>query len=273
MYKFHAQYQAIEYANSILPIPENYPLREGLDKNFRDNFKELTELARVIYHDIAENPEEYGVLLYDINDCNNGRIGLFCPGPVLDSWKSLRRPVDIIYALSCSGEIKGEVLKVDARVLASKIKEMKLSRYNLILDRLANIGFIFEGYANKKIQDDFITVSYPQNPKIIKTLKTYCNCRNVEESQKIHIKTDMNFYTFDYKFTADLSVLPEIDWVRDKVFTWDTNAKEFYLAFYQYMKKNTNVIYKSDDFHSDFYINGQMAAKIRYEDDLWRQDY
>lgn len=29
MYKYHAQYQALEYANSILPVPEKYPLRQG----------------------------------------------------------------------------------------------------------------------------------------------------------------------------------------------------------------------------------------------------
>ena len=60
MYKYHVQYQALEYANAILPVPENYPLRQGIDESFKNDFRELTEFAKVMYLDIANAPEKYG---------------------------------------------------------------------------------------------------------------------------------------------------------------------------------------------------------------------
>ena len=46
MYKYHVQYQALEYINSILPLPEELPLKKGIDKSFINNFKDLIELVK-----------------------------------------------------------------------------------------------------------------------------------------------------------------------------------------------------------------------------------
>lgn len=273
MYQYHAQYQALEYANSILPVPEDYPLKQGLDESFREDFHELTELARVLYLDLAKAPGKYGVPLFDVHEHHNDIKSLMGQGLIHPkSWGSLHRLADVLYALSCSGEMEGEVLRVDARIFTSQIKEMKLTGYASIFDGLSGMGFVIAGYAQGKMKENYITVSFPENPKIIKTLKTYCDCRNIEENQKAYVKGKMDFYAFDYKFTANLSMLPEINWVKDKIFTWDPEAKEFFMTFYQSITGNPKVVYQGVDPHSDFYINGQMAAKLRYEDEDWRHE-
>ena len=282
MYKYHVQYQALEYANAILPVPADYPLKQGISMNFRDDFKELTKFAKTMYQDVAASPEKYGMFLADVNEYN-GVGSLMGHGLIhRKSWDSLHRLVDVLYALFYSGNMNDETLQVDAKMFASKIKEMKLTGYSAILDGLADIGFVFTGYAQGKIKEDHVMVSFPANPKIISTLKTYCECRDLgskhtnasfdETSNKDHIKGNLDFYAFDYKHTADLSVLPEINWVNDKVFTWPAEAKEFYTAFYQYMTKNPKTEYQSTESHCDFFISGQMAAKLRYEDDHLRCD-
>ncbi len=282
MYKYHVQYQALEYANAIRPVPEDYPLKRSLDANFRDNFRELTQFAKIMYRDVAASPEKYGMILADVNE-HDGVGSLMGHGLIhRKSWNSLHRLVDVLYALFYSGNMNNETLQVDAKMFAFKIKEMKLTGYSAILDGLANIGFVFTGYAQGKIKEDYIMVSFAENPKIISTLKTYCECRNLkrkhtnasfdETNNKDYIKGNLDFYTFDYKHTADFSVLPEINWVNDKVFSWPVEAKDFYIAFYQYMIENPKIVYQSTEPHCDFFINGQMAAKLRYEDDYWRCD-
>ena len=104
MYKYHVQYQALEYSNAILPVPEDYPLRRGLDESFRNDFKELIAFAKTMYLDIANAPEKYGMLLSDVCEGESGIISIMGRGLVhLQSWFSLHRVVDVLYALSYSG--------------------------------------------------------------------------------------------------------------------------------------------------------------------------
>ena len=172
MYKYHVQYQALEYANAILPVPVDYPLKQGISASFRDDFKELTQFAKTMYQDVAASPEKYGMFLADVNE-HDGVGSLMGHGLIhRKSWDSLHRLVDVLYALFYSGNVNDETLQVDAKMFTSKIKEMKLTGYYAILDGLADIGFVFTGYAHGKIKDDYVMVSFPANPKIISTLRT-----------------------------------------------------------------------------------------------------
>ena len=37
-FKYYCQYQAEDYAKSILPVPKDYPLKKGLPIDFRQKF-------------------------------------------------------------------------------------------------------------------------------------------------------------------------------------------------------------------------------------------
>jgi hypothetical protein len=45
-YKYHCQYEAKQMASSILPVPEDYPLANGLPEDFRKHFSQLCDLIK-----------------------------------------------------------------------------------------------------------------------------------------------------------------------------------------------------------------------------------
>lgn len=275
MYKYHVQYQALEYINSILPLPEELPLKKGIDKSFIKNFKDLIELVKKIYYDMAEHPEEYGLLLIDVHEQNNQAIHLCVRGPIRESRNSLHRTFDVLYALFHSGTIQNHILLSDGQSFISQLKSSKITRYHLILNKLIEFGFVINGYSNNKIKDAALTVSYPSNPQIIDTLKVYCDCREINEDQEKFIRDihqfKLNFYTLDYKYLADLSQLPEVIWVTDKIINWDKEAQDFYMAFYEYMKRYPKVEYRGER-KGNYYLGKNAIAEARYEDDLWKEE-
>lgn len=275
MYKYHVQYQALEYVNSILPLPDELPLKKGLDKSFIDDFRDLIELIKKIYCDMAEHPEDYGLLLIDVHEQNNHAIHLCVRGPLRESRNSLHRLLDVLYALFDSGKVQNNTLISDGQSFIAQIKKQAITRYYLIINKLIEFGFTISGYNNNKIKESLLEVSFPSNPKLINTLKTYCGCKEINEDQQKFIKNidqfKLNFYTLDYKYLVDLSQLPEIVWVNDKIYTWDKEAKKFYLAFYEYMQKFPNVEYKGER-KGNYYLEKKALAEIRYEDDLWKEE-
>ncbi len=74
MIQYHSQQQALEFANAIIPVPENYPLAEGIEEDFRIYLSRLCALGRDIYLDIAEHPEDYGVALLSIGETDTNVI-------------------------------------------------------------------------------------------------------------------------------------------------------------------------------------------------------
>ena len=275
MYKYHVQYQALEYVNSILPVPDNIPLKVGLKKSFIHDFVELTELAKKIYQDMALKPEEYGLLLIDVNEQNNQAIHLCVKGPLRASRNSLHRTLDVFYALFHSGIVQDNTLIVETQLFTSQIKNLKVTYYYLIMNKLIEFGFAFDGYKNNKINGNKLTVTYPSNPKIINTMKVYCDSREILEGEKKYIKDiekfKDNFYTYDYKYLVDLKQLPEEVWVHDKIYNWDQDAQKFYIAFYQYMKQYSNVEYRGER-KGNYYLGKTAIAEVRYEDDLWKEE-
>jgi len=65
-YKYYVQEYAKKRADSILPVPENYPLRGDFGLNFFSDFSELTKILRKIYVDVTENPAAYECDLYPL---------------------------------------------------------------------------------------------------------------------------------------------------------------------------------------------------------------
>jgi hypothetical protein len=65
-YRYHIQSQAESLARSVIPVPQDYPLREGVNKDFPQYFAKLCELVRAMYLDMTERLESYGLKLIDI---------------------------------------------------------------------------------------------------------------------------------------------------------------------------------------------------------------
>ena len=66
-YRYHIQPQAERFARAVVPVPPDYPLREGLPADFRVRLSRLCELVREMYFDMARRPESYGLKCIDIS--------------------------------------------------------------------------------------------------------------------------------------------------------------------------------------------------------------
>lgn len=156
-------------ADSILPVPENYPLRGDFGLNFFSDFSELTKILKKIYVDVTENPAAYECDLYPLNKEARGR------GVDNESNSSLDRIVKCLRILCDCGEIKNHTLKVKAEIFNKQIKKVK--NYSAIIKKLKDFGFFYQGNIfDKKVESFFVI--YPDRPYIINVLKTYIDCWN-----------------------------------------------------------------------------------------------
>ena len=267
-YKYHIQYQAIERANTILPVPADYPLKPGVYAAFRADFTRLTELIKKIYLDISERPESYGLLLLPITEGKG----------LTDSFNSLRKPLYVLYALARSGVIENSALRVHIPVFKENVKQAKpgkLTQYNLIMDKLSELGFEFNGHNAKgfnKGQDHF-TAGFPSDPAVIRALKTFADCCAEHQNSLYGEDADNPYKLFtlmDYKYTADLNKLPEITWVHDCVRFWEDEARAFYVAFYKQATVNPQIRWESTEYKGDFFKGKKHIARIKFADTMWK---
>lgn len=271
MIQYHSQLQAERFAKAIIPVPMDYPLPEGLEEDFRIHFTKLCELAKEIYMDMAEKPEEYGVALLDINE-NERNI-------VRDSYRTIHRFVDVVNALFLSGKADKHILTVDTAKFKVNVK--KVPRYGLILSKLMEFGFDISQFNGKTIDNksQAFEVEYTDNPYIIDTLEIYCQnwldinkyrttgkSKNVNSPIKISPEEYAHhFYRFDYKITADLSKIPMAKWVEDEAayLCLEKDQKQFYIEFY-----NRSLKYPDLSFDGDYYFKWKRIARVYPNEDI-----
>ena len=263
-YKYHCQYQAESFADSILPVPENYPLRDGLPEDFRTHFARLCELAKNIYLDIAKQPENYGLMLVDIESSDHNLAR--------DGYRTIHRFVDTLSNLSRCGELKNHQLIISAEKFREAVKKghgavsNPVPKYELILSRLIDFGFAisdFEGKPFSKKVESF-TVEYPGCPEMIDAIKIYCGCWDELKSERSAIKLwpkefHHHYYRFDYKITADCDGIPMRQWISDEAdyLGYPAELKDFSLAFHEYSLK-----YKGVNFDGDYTYKSKRIARI-----------
>jgi len=264
-YRYHIQHQAEDFARAILPVPEDYPLRPGLPEDFRPRFARLCALARSIYLDMAKRPENYGLVLVDIEskDHNLAR----------DGYRSLHRLVDLLANLSRCGEPEGHLLRVSLEAFRQANKKGAglvsgpVPRYELLFSRLAELGFVFSNFAGKAYgrQVESFTVEYPDDPGMIEAIQLYCSCWDALRADMCGVAIAPNnfhhhYYRFDYKITADLVQIPVPQWIADEVDYegYPAELKAFTAAFYEYSLR-----YKGLKFDGDYYCKSKRIARTQ----------
>lgn len=263
-YQYHCQHQAESFARAIIPVPNAYPLQAGLPEGFEAHFAKLCRLAKDVYMDMSKQPEAYGLMLVDIEskDHNLAR----------DGYRTIHRFVDTLSCLSCCGELKDHRLVVDAESFRSVVKtgagqaSGSVPKYELIFSRLVAFGFNisdFEGKAFGKNTETF-TVSYPEHPELIDTIKAYCACWGAlgpnRETVKLWPKEfHHHYYRFDYKITADCEKIPLAQWVSDEAdyLGYTPEQKAFSAAFYEYSLR-----YRDIKFDGDYTYKSKRIARM-----------
>lgn len=276
-YKYHCQHQAEDFARTILPVPEDYPLQKGLSEDFREQFASLCDLAKNIYMDMAKAPESYGLMLVDIDSTDNDLIR--------NGSLTIHRFMDTLNALFSAGELRNHQLAVSAEAFRTLIKKNRpavsgsVTRYELLISRLSDFGFVFSEFDGKPFgkKVDFFTVDYPDNPEMMDTINTYIACWEAMCENRTDVKIapkqfQHKYYRFDYKVTADRSAVPMLRWVIDDAekYWFSPELKAFALAFYEYSLK-----YEGIKFDGDYYYKSKRIAQItaRGYNDLGKQDF
>jgi len=270
-YKYYVQEYAKKRAENILPVPNNYSLRGDFGPNFISDFTALTKILKKIYESVAENPDAYRCELYSLDQEVRGKGGFDN-----ESNLSLDRIVKCLRIFCDCGEIKDNILKVNAEHFKKQIKKVK--DYSAIIEKLKDFGFCFQETILDKNAKDFF-VKYPKRPVIITVLKNYMDCWNDVLNDK-YIKNEIkkfgygwiagyyDFYLFDYKATANPKELDTMQLVKDHCYTWEAERKNTFINFYKYSKKYSKICFFGNDyfigksrictFHSDY-----MKMKLR----------
>lgn len=263
---YYVQEYAKKRAESILPVPERYPLRGNFGVDFYSSFSELTTILKKIYLDVSENPAAYECELYPLDDEPRGKD---CADN--ESNLSLDRIVKCLRVLCDCGEIEDNTLKVKTEHFKKQIKKVKKS--SAIIDNLKDFGFLFQGDIFDKDTHHFY-LSYPAKPNIINVLKIYMDCWNDvinDEYLKGEIKKYgygwiagyYDFYLLDYKATANPQELNPMQTVKDRCYALDKDSADIYINFYEYSKK-----YPTIHFFGDYFIGKKRIAIFRYSDKI-----
>jgi len=263
-YLYHCQPQAEEFARQIIPVPADYPLRFGLPGDFRARFAKLCDLANEMYFDMAKRPEAYGLKLIDISSQDRNAIQA--------AKNTIHRLVDTLTRLCQSGRLENHRLVVDAGLFRAAIKKAQggvsnpVPRYELILARLVDFGFVISDFTGKpfaKTVESF-TMEYPDAPEMADTLKIYCDCwadlKNNHED--VLVWKWFGVYGFDYKVTANHKKLTAQQWLHDKAqrFRYTEETDRFYIAFHEY-----SLNYKGLYFNGDYnYKNKRIGRDLQY---------
>ncbi|MCL2531384.1 MAG: hypothetical protein FWE40_04435 [Oscillospiraceae bacterium] len=280
-YKYHCQHAAELIANSMLPVPEDYPLANGLPDDFIEHFTQLRNLIKDIYLDMAKQPEAYGLVLTDYNlqsaDKKSKEYAL-----AMKSKNSVNRLPDTLFRLSQNGEVHNHQLIVSLPSFKESLKQTAtyglsaVTKYELILSRLVDFGFSISGFNGKpfaKTVDSF-TVEYPDTPELIDTLKTFCDLwhenkiRQQQEAPALvasRVKPALHYgghMNFDFRFTADQDKILMCEWIRCELQSQGYSEDRicFYTAFYDYSIKYTDMQY-----NGDYYVNAKRIVHLGYK--------
>ena len=262
--KYYVQAYAKKRIDSILPVPNNYPLRGDFGEKFISDFSALTKILKAIYADVIENPDAYKCDLYPLDQEPRGK------GTDNESNSSLDRIVKCLQTLCDCGEIKANTLKVSAEQYKKQIKKIK--GYSAIIEKLKDFGFCFQETIFDKNVECFL-VQYTKKPNIVTTLKIYMNCWNEvlnDEYLKNEIKKNgygciayyFDYYLFDYKVTANLKELDQMQSAKDDCYTWDAERRNAYLKFYEYSKKYPAIRFAK----GNYFVGNKRICTFRYDD-------
>jgi len=289
-YKYHCQHEAESMASSIMPVPDKYPLADGLPDDFINHFAQLCRLMKDMYLDMAKQPEAYGLVLTDYALQPAGSQSKET-GLIRKSRLSVNRLPDTLFRLSQSGEVRNHQLIVSLPAFKESIKKTEpnivspVTKYELILSRLVDFGFTISDFNGKPFAKtiDSFTVAYPDAPELIDTLKAFCDlwyAYKVHQSQlaikfgsslTVKSKPALHYYyhiNFDFRFTADQEKIPMQKWIKYELQSQGCTKEriEFHVAFYDYSLKYADVQYNGSYFYKStriVQVNEGFILKLR----------
>ncbi|MCL2406405.1 MAG: hypothetical protein FWC95_00605 [Defluviitaleaceae bacterium] len=287
-YKYYCQQHAERIANTILPIPEDYPLASGLPIDFSKKFTQFCELAKSIYRDIAKNPEGYGCKLVPVEEIDSDVIKA--------GNRTVSRAVDTLFALFKSAHLHNNTLTVPVQDFLKQIKgrnreeaeiQRPVPKYEKVLLRLTEFGFVFSNFNGKPFSKNIETfdVEYPDDPVMMNTMKLYFECwdtlwfseiaarlavRKIKSSSAKSENSPFEgwqaWFHFDYKITADRAKIPLRQWVVDNIHQTEQSRqmRDFAITFYDYSTCYPDIKFNIANAAGEYFYKSARIARTLY---------
>ncbi len=172
MCQYYVQVIAANYLKNVVDQPTRMSVCKsflgGLEEDeFQSGFCELLSTVRMMYTDIVSNPEEFDMLLKQntVPDAKNADY--------IQSHASFLRVPNLLFLIGYLGELQSDLtVIVDGSKLLSGAKELKITKVQALLEKLADYGLETEGMSKKLQSDDRISFGFPQNRFMIPALQS-----------------------------------------------------------------------------------------------------
>ncbi|MDF2672286.1 MAG: hypothetical protein K0R09_551 [Clostridiales bacterium] len=207
--------------SEVVRLPDSFEVHDCFlnhmsGEEFDSTFKEIWNVFTSIYGDIAKFPETFGMPLHKSQEY------AYSTKEARESRNAAYRPLKLLYYLLIAGDLQNGTIIVDVNKFKA-INDIKC--VPVILERLSNYGFYFDGLKNFKITSECIYMLYPDSSQILTILKLMADkahiTNRINDFLACHYKLfqdDMN--TANYGYGADI--------IADKMHT--KHEKEFVYA-------------------------------------------
>lgn len=255
---YHVQNEVQTYYRHISNVPNTFKVDSDLlfgmhEEKFLESFRYFTDLVKQMYMDMEKRPDQYGLLLYDINKENKKKEeGNLAKA----SWRSVKRLGDVIGNLGRLGEIEGDSLKIPLAPLKKELA--KIQKSYLLINRLIDFGFAFTNYEEDKFVKgaEDSSLSYMKYPQLVKVIKAY------SVSKPFNDNDPHEFYYFDYKRVADRSKLSEDCVTKDFAALLDSDKEKLLNNINKVFTKDFGFLPHYKDESIEYYLKKKRVARF-----------
>jgi len=198
MCEYYVQVIAANYLKNLVDQPARINVCKsylrGLEEDeFLSGFSELLSTVRMIYSDIISDPKDFDMLLKknDVPDAKNTGY--------TQSHASFLRVPNLLFLTGYTGELKPDLtVTVHGNMLLSGAKELKITKVQALLKKLADYGFEADGMSKNLHPDDIISVGFPHNRFLMPALKSMSEAMAAINKNDPRKAKDL-FYMMNYR--------------------------------------------------------------------------
>lgn len=173
--------------NELADIPENLEIHPDFLQSlshevFESAFREVGDLFYQMYTDIADDPQRFGLPLYQADEYD------YFSAQAREARSAPWQLFNFLFCLFACGDFQGNAFLADT---AAVRQINKAKRTNMLLDALGDYGFVFEGIKKNQLSSaDQMVIDYPDNHAVLNVLSAVA--KKVNDTQLKGVK---NYYS------------------------------------------------------------------------------
>jgi len=203
-----------------MTVHTNY-LHELTQEEFASGMDELAKMFKSIYTGMINEPWLYAM--------KNG-----------DDHKGLERNMNFLMQLAQKGNLNNNFVDVDGILLASALKEAKVTKPQIYFKILESLGFMVSGLGKKIDTSDRIIVEYPDNHYLLTALKSMADAISMFSKSKPHKQSSVHFELLDYRVLNNYPATEPKTTMEYFLSKLKGESRDVVEMFYEFIKSLTN---------------------------------